>query len=90
MKDGDVSDPIESTLGYNVVVMLNSDDQNMKTSYIYSVASEGADSEFEKLRQMWLSTIEIDAEGDKIGTTWDDFDLKSLLIDMEESGLIQK
>ena len=90
MKDGDVSDPIESTLGYNVVVMLNSDDQNMKTSYIYSVASEGVDSEFEKLRQMWLSTIEIDAEGDKIGTTWDDFDLKSLLIDMEESGLIQK
>ena len=89
MKDGDVSEPLESTLGYNVIVMLNSDDQNMKTSYIYSVASEGVDSEFEKLRQMWLGTIEIDAEGDKIGTTWDDFDLKSLLIDMEEAGLVE-
>ncbi len=89
MKDGDVSDPIESTLGYNVIVMISADDQNMKTSYIYSVASEGVESEFEKIRQMWLGTIEIDAEGDKIGTTWDDFDLKSLLIDMEELGLVQ-
>ncbi len=88
MKDGDVSDPIESTLGYNVIVMINSDDQNMKESYIYSVASEGVESEFETLRQMWLGTIEIDAEGDKIGNTWDDFDLKGLLIDMEEAGLM--
>lgn len=89
MKDGDVSDPLESTLGYNVIVMINSDDQNMKDSYIYSVASEGVESEFQTLRNMWLGTIEIDAEGDKIGTTWDDFDLKGLLIDMEEAGLVQ-
>lgn len=89
MGNGDVSDPIESTLGYNVIVMINSDDQNLKESYIYSVASEGVESEFEKLRQMWLGTIEIDAEGDKIGTTWDDFDLKGLLIDMEEAGLVE-
>lgn len=87
--DGDVSDPIDSTLGYNVVYMINSDDQQLKDSYIYSVASDGVESEFEKLRQMWLGTIEIDAEGDKIGTVWDDFDLKGLLIDMEEAGLIQ-
>ena len=89
LKDGDVSDPIESTLGYNVIVMINSDDQNMKDSYIYSIASEGVESEFTTLRNMWLGTIEIDAEGDKIGTTWDDFNLKGLLIDMEEAGLVQ-
>lgn len=87
--DGEVSDPIDSILGYNVVYMINSDDQQLKESYIYSVASEGVESEFEKLRQMWLGTIEIDAEGDKIGTTWDDFDLKGLLINMEEAGLVQ-
>lgn len=87
--DGEVSDPIESTLGYNVVYMINSDDQSLKESYIYSVTSEGQEEEFEKLRQMWLGTIEIDAEGDKIGNVWDDFDLKGLLIDMEEAGLIQ-
>ncbi|MBE5954550.1 MAG: hypothetical protein E7257_10445 [Lachnospiraceae bacterium] len=89
LKDGDVSKPLESTLGYNVVVMINSDDENLKESYIYSVASEGVESEFEKLRQMWLGTIEIDAEGDKIGTTWDDFDLKGLLVNMEEAGLVE-
>lgn len=89
LKDGDVSEPLESTLGYNVIVMINSDDENLKESYIYSVASEGVESEFEKLRQMWLGTIEIDAEGDKIGTTWDDFDLKGLLVNMEEAGLVE-
>ena len=89
LKDGDVSDPIDSELGYNVIVMINSDDKNLKESYIYSVASDGVESEFEKLRQMWLGTIEIDAEGDKIGTTWDDFDLKGLLMDMEEAGLVE-
>ena len=89
LKDGDVSEPIDSDLGYNVIVMINSDDKNLKESYIYSVASEGVESEFEKLRQMWLGTIEIDAEGDKIGTTWDDFDLKGLLMDMEEAGLVE-
>lgn len=90
MDDGDVSDPIESVLGYNVIVMITADDQKLKESYIYSVASEGVESEFETLRQMWLGTIEIDAEGDKIGNTWDEFDLKGLLIDMEEAGLVQK
>lgn len=89
LKDGEVSEPIESALGYNVIVMINSDDKNLKESYIYSVTSEGVESEFEKLRQMWLGTIEIDAEGDKIGTTWDDFDLKGLLVDMEEAGLVE-
>lgn len=89
LKDGDVSDPLESALGYNVIVMINSNNENLKESYIYSVASEGVESEFEKLRQMWLGTIEIDAEGDKIGSTWDDFDLKGLLIDMEEAGLVE-
>ncbi len=88
MADGDVSDPIDSTLGYNVIVMINSDDENLKESYIYSVASEGVEEEFETLRQMWLGTIEIDAEGDKCGTVWDDFDLKGLLMDMEEAGLV--
>lgn len=89
MEDGDVSDPIESVLGYNVVVMINSNDEKLKESYIYSVASEGVETEFQTLRNMWLGTIEIDAEGDKVGTVWDDFDLKGLLIDMEEAGLVE-
>ncbi len=87
--DGDCSDPIESTLGYNVIVMISADDTELKESYIYNLTNEAVESEFENLRNMWLGTIEIDANGDLEGTVWADFDLKQLLIDMEEAGLTE-
>ena len=88
LKDGECSEVIENTLGYIVAVMLDSDDENLREGYISSMASEGVSSEYESLRQQWLATIPVDVEKDMEGTVWTDFDLKSVIVDMETGGII--
>ena len=88
LKDGECSEVIENTLGYIVAVMIDSDDENLREGYISSLASEGVSSEYETLRQQWLATIPVDTEKDMEGTVWEDFDLKSLIIDMETGGIL--
>ncbi len=88
LEDGECSQVIENTLGYIVAVMVNSDDQNLREGYISSMASEGVDSEYETLRTQWLATIPVDTEKDMEGTVWEDFDLKSFIIDMETAGIL--
>jgi len=89
MKDNDVSDPIPSNLGYNVIYMIKANDTELKDSYVSAMTQDGLEQEYEKLRNNWLASIEIDMTGDMIGTVWDDFDLKPILVDMEKHGILK-
>lgn len=88
LEDGECSEVIDNTLGYIVAVMIDADDENLREGYISSMASEGVSSEYETLRQQWLATIPVDVEKDMEGTVWADFDLKSLIVDMETGGIL--
>jgi hypothetical protein len=88
LKDGECLEPYEDTLGYAVVVMVNSDDQDLKESYISSYTSSSVSTQFDELEQKWLATIAVDEVNDMEGTVWADFDFKSMVKDMEDAGIL--
>ncbi len=85
---GDCSDIIETSVGYTVTYMITADDEDLKANYIYSIASDYLDDEFETLTTTWLSTIEVDTEGDMNGSVWENFDLSTVAKSLEDAGII--
>lgn len=81
--DGECTDIMEGEMGYSIVYVVVADDETLKTSYVYMLASEATDSEYEVLRNNWLATVPVDAEGDMEGTAWEDLDVKSIVVDFE-------
>lgn len=90
MKNGECMEVYEDTLGYAVIVMINSDDAELRDSFVSYTVSETLSSEYDKLEQMWLSTIPVDTEKDLEGTVWADFDFVGLVKAMEEKGIVGK
>ena len=81
--DGECTDIMEGEMGYSIVYVVVADDETLKTSYVYMLASEATDSEYEVLRNNWLATVPVDAEGDMEGTAWEELDVKSIVVDFE-------
>lgn len=78
-KSGECTEPIEDTLGYVVYVMLEPNDEALRDSYIYASTQDILSDQFDKLKNQWLSTIEIDMEKDMEGTVWEDVSVKGVL-----------
>lgn len=88
MKAGDCSGVLEETLGYAVIHMKTDHDEDLLKNYAYAVASDTADSQFDKLEEQWLSSIEVDTEKDMEGTVWADYDLTGLAQSLADGGLL--
>lgn len=84
MKNGECTDIMEGTLGYIVVYMISADDETLKEQYVYYLAKDYTDDQYDILRNNWLATIEIDAEGDMEGTVWEDYPLINIVDEFEK------
>ena len=83
LNDGECTDIMEGELGYSIVYVITADDATLKKNYVYMLAKEATESQYEILRNNWLSTVEIDPEADMEGTAWDDLQIKPIIQDME-------
>lgn len=88
LEDGECTEVMDDTLGYSIIVMVSSDDEEMRASYIQTLVTQNLSTEYEQEEQMWLASIEIDVENDMEGTIWQDFDMAALVADMEKVGVI--
>lgn len=88
MKNGECMEVYEDTLGYAVIVMVNADDAELRDSFISYTVSETLSSEYDKVENMWLSTIAVDTVNDLEGTVWADFDFVGLVKAMEKKGIV--
>ena len=86
--DGGVSDIIKTDKGYVFYQMKDSDNEDLKSAYIYAMASEKLDTEYEALRNSWLTSIEVNESGDLIGNTWDEIDVLQISIELETVGIV--
>lgn len=84
MKNGECTDIMEGTMGYIVVYMISADDETLKENYVYYLAKDYTDDEFDTLRNNWLATIEIDPEGDMEGTVWEDYPLINIVDEFDK------
>ncbi len=88
LKTGECIGPIEDTLGYAVIVMVNDNDEELKTNFISYSAQSTESDQFDKLQSQWLATIPVDEVNDLQGTVWADFDFKGLVKNLENCGAI--
>ncbi len=88
LENGECTDIIETSVGYTISYMISADDEDLKSLYVYSLASDYLDSEFETLETTWLSSILVDTENDLEGTVWADFVLKDVALDLETAGIL--
>ena len=88
LKTGECTGPIEDTLGYAVIVMVNDNDEELKTNFISYSAQSTESDQFDKLQSQWLATIPVDEVNDLQGTVWADFDFKGLVKNLENCGAI--
>ena len=88
LKTGECAGPIEDTLGYAVIVMVNDNDEELKTNFISYSAQSTESDQFDKLQSQWLATIPVDEVNDLQGTVWADFDFKGLVKNLENCGAI--
>ena len=87
LDSGDCSGVLEEELGYAVIHMQTANDEDLMKNYAYAVASDTVDSQFEKLENQWLSSIEVDPDKDMEGTVWADYDLSGLAKALEDAGV---
>lgn len=88
MNNDDCSGVLEEQLGYAVIHMKSSHDEELKKNYAYAVAKDTVDKQFDDLEQQWLSSIEVDTEKDMEGTVWADYDLSGLAQALEDGGVL--
>ncbi len=88
LKEGECTEVLEDTLGYSIIVMLTADDESMRDSYIQTLVSENLSTQYDEEKNMWLASIPVDEEKDMEGTVWADFDMASLVADMETVGVV--
>lgn len=88
LKTGECAGPIEDTLGYAVIVMVNDNDEDLKSNFISYSAQSTESDQFKTLQNQWLATIPVDEENDLQGTVWADFDFKGLVKNLENCGAI--
>ena len=88
MNNDDCSGVLEEQLGYAVIHMKSSHDEELMKNYAYAVAKDTVDKQFDDLEQQWLSSIEVDTEKDMEGTVWADYDLSGLAQALEDGGAL--
>ncbi len=84
LKTDECTDIIDSSLGYVVIYMISADDQTIKENYVYYLAGDYTEGEYETLRLNWLNTIEIHPDGDMEGTVWADYPLVNIVDEIEQ------
>ena len=85
---GGCTDVIESELGYVIIAVTADHDEDLKTSYIYSVANDYLDDQYQSLRTDWLASIPVDTVNDMEGDVWANFKMKDLSQMLYDAGLI--
>ena len=87
LKAGDVSETYESDLGYMVVQMLNTNDEDYKKYYIETAGGQKASAQMTVEENKWLASVEVDEEKDMIGDVWANLDISKIAAAMEKEGI---
>lgn len=88
MEEGDISEVYEDDLGYMVVKMIKTNDEEYKQYYIEASVSQKVQQQVAEEKNKWLQTVEIDMENDMIGVVWKNLDISKIAKKMEKENLI--
>lgn len=88
MKAGECTDISEGATGYTIIYVRTINNEELRDSYVYAVASDYLDSEYETLRNSWLASIPVDVEGDMRGDAWENFSMKEMSQMLLDAGLV--
>lgn len=88
LKTGECTDVMEDVLGYTVTYMRSADNEDLKATYVYYLATENLNIEYETLRQRWLSTIAVDPVNDMEGDVWENYSLSVVLDSLVDAGVL--
>lgn len=88
MEEGDISEVYEDDLGYMIVRMIKSNDEEYKQYYIEASVSQKVQQQLSEEKNAWLQTVEIDMENDMIGEVWKNLDISQIAKGMEKENLI--
>ena len=89
IKAGECTDILEQSNGYAIIYVRTDHDQTLMENYVYTVANDYLDSQFEEVKTNWLKTIPVDTENDIQGDAWEKFDLVEMAQDLTDAGLVQ-
>ncbi|MCI8506988.1 MAG: hypothetical protein HFJ06_00280 [Lachnospiraceae bacterium] len=89
MKEGDISEVYEDDLGYMVVKMIKTNDEEYKQYYIEASVSQKVQQQLSEKKNEWLQTVEVDMENDMVGAIWKNLDISKIAKKMEKENLIQ-
>lgn len=90
LKDGDVSEIYEDDLGYMVVKMIQTKDDEYKEYYAETYAAQKASEEIEQEKAEWLNSIQVDIEKDLDAEVWDSLDISTVAEKMMKLGIVSK
>lgn len=79
---------IDSEVGYVIIAVISDHDEDIKSSYIYSVTNDYLNDQYNSLRTDWLSTIPVDTVNDLQGDAWANFTMKDLSQILYDAGLV--
>lgn len=87
LESGDISEVYEDEMGYMVVKMINSKDEDYKQYYIETYAVQKASEELENAKATWLNEAGLRNE-DIIGDVWSGVDISVVAKKMKELGVL--
>lgn len=86
---GECTEVTDSAQGYVIVYVETTHDEEIKERYIYAVASDYLESEYNTLRNRWLASIPVDTTADMRGDAWEKFSMRDMSSMLVEAGLVQ-
>ena len=88
LQAGECTEIIDSDLGYVIIAVLSDHDSDLQESYVYSVANDYLNDQYESLRNDWLASIPVDVENDMEGDAWEKYSMKDLSQILNDAGIV--
>lgn len=89
LEPGECTDVTDSAQGYVIVCVRTTYDEEIRERYVYAVALDYLDSEYNTLRNQWLATIPVDTTADMRGDAWEKFSMRDMSSMLVEAGIVQ-
>lgn len=89
LKDGEISDVIETSLGYSIIKVITANDEEFAEYYRDYYASQTQDSALSAQKQEWFTTVAIDEENDLFGDVWTNYSFLPIAKEFDKLGVGQ-
>jgi len=88
MNVGDVTEVDELDKGYVFYCMLETNSETARSNYISALKDKEITDRYSEMKDSWMAGVSIDNEKDMIGTGFADIDVKQMVKDMADAGIV--